>query len=61
MEITLESKLVVEENGWWEGITVDDECSVLEIKDHSVLITNGTVRLEIPKTMLGDFSITNPF
>lgn len=59
MGINLNSKLVVVANGWWEGLTVDDECSVLEVREHSVLITNGTVILNIWNTMLGDFDITN--
>lgn len=57
MYVTTDVKLVVISDGLWEGVATSDICAILEIKDHSILITNGIVRREIPKTMLGDFKI----
>lgn len=58
--IKVGSKLKVYENDWWEGISVYDECVVVEVKMHSILITNGKVRREIPKTMIfEDFEVVN--
>lgn len=59
MNIDEKTKLRVLNSDWWEGLSIDDVCSVVEIKDHSVLIANGIVRREIPKTMLGDFVIVD--
>lgn len=52
MHIDLKNKLRVIANDWWEGLHTTDICSVLEIKEHSILITNGIVKREIPRTML---------
>lgn len=58
MNIDKETNLSVLEDDWWEGISTNDVCSVLEIKDHSILITNGVVRREIPRAMVpGDFRV----
>lgn len=58
MNIDKNSKLKVIADDWWEGLSPSDICSVVEIKEHSILITNGVVNREIPRTMLPeDFEI----
>ena len=59
MDIDEKTKISVLEDDWWEGLSTTDTCSVVKIKEHSVLITNGIVRREIPKTMLGDFMVVS--
>ena len=59
MDIDEKTKISVLEDDWWEGLSTTDICSVVEIKEHSVLITNGIVRREIPNTMLGDFMVVS--
>lgn len=52
MNIDKNSKLKVMADDWWEGLSTSDICYVVELKEHSVLITNGIVKREIPRTML---------
>jgi hypothetical protein len=53
------TKLKVVENGWWDGLTVDDECLVTAVYKHHVVLSFGSREYKVYATMLEDFEVVS--
>lgn len=51
------TKLKVRENGWWEGLTVDNVCLVAAVFEHHVVLSFGVLEHKVHLTMLEDFEV----
>ncbi|WP_274644860.1 hypothetical protein [Pseudomonas serbica] len=59
ISIEKNTKLKVLENGWWKGLTVEDECLVTEVFQHHLVLSFGAREYNVPLTMLDDFEVVS--